>query len=98
MRNERPLKGVEMEPERRTVKEHEGEAIKPAEASVSRPETACSERHDGSQSPARQLQTDLESRLAPEHRSSTLRQIAQALVTASGLTMVMGFFVFNAIS
>lgn len=98
MRHERPLKGVEMNPERKTIQEQEGEASEPAEARGSRPETACSERHDGSQSPARQLQNDLESRLAPEHHSSTLRKIAQALVTASGLTMVMGFFLFNAIS
>ncbi|RIJ26033.1 hypothetical protein D1224_02660 [Henriciella barbarensis] len=92
------MKGVEMSPERKTVQEHAGTASAPTEATSSRPETACPERHDGSQSPARQLQDDLESRLVPEARSSTLRQIAQALVTASGLTMVMGFFVFNAIS
>ncbi|MCZ4298283.1 hypothetical protein [Henriciella marina] len=83
---------------RKTVREPDGHTGKPAEADDPRPEAACSERHEGAQSPARRLQDDLHDRLVPEHRSSTLRQIAQALVTASGLTMVMGFFVFNAIS
>ena len=87
-----------MTAERKTFPEPQSEASEQESATGSRPEAACSERHDGSHSPARQLQDDLQNRFAPERRSSTLRQIAQALVTASGLTMVMGFFLFNAIS
>ena len=87
-----------MTAERKTIPDPQSEASEQKSAMGSRPEAACSERHDGSHSPARQLQDDLQNRLAPQVRASTFRQIAQALVTASGLTMVMGFFLFNAIS
>ncbi|HIK66166.1 MAG TPA: hypothetical protein EYG02_14230 [Henriciella marina] len=87
-----------MTAERKTFSEPHSDPVEHETASGPRPEPACSERHDGSQSPARQLQDDLQNRFVPEGRSSKLRQIAQVLVTASGLTMVFGFFLFSAVS
>ena len=87
-----------MTAERKTFPDPQTGASEQESATGSRPEAACSERHDGSHSPARQLQDDLQNRFASKERSSKLRQLAQALVTASGLTMAMGFFLFNAIS
>lgn len=87
-----------MTAERKTFPDPQSDANEQKSAAGARPEAACSERHDGSHSPARQLQDDLQNRFASKERSSKLRQLAQALVTASGLTMAMGFFLFNAIS
>lgn len=67
-------------------------------APQSRPQEACAETHKSDAgSPARVLQDDLETRLKQKSERVWVTDIGRTLASASGITMILGIFLFGGI-